>query len=93
MRALIDWTFRNRQTGKLTVAQLPNAPLWLFLATAVLRRTSIGGTGRSVVSWIGIVALAWWAVDEIVRGVNPFRRVLGGIGLFAAVSGLVALVR
>ena len=93
MRALIDWTFRDRRTGRITVAQFPNLPLWVFLATALLRQTGIGGTSRSVVSWIGVVALGWWAIDEIVRGVNPFRRVLGAFGLLAAVSTLVSLVR
>jgi hypothetical protein len=23
----------------------------------------------------------WWAVDEIVRGVNPWRRILGAVVL------------
>ena len=26
-------------------------------------------------------ALAWWAADEVIWGVNPWRRVIGGVGL------------
>ena len=33
------------------------------------------GTGLDVVAAGGLV---WWAVDELVRGVNPWRRLLGG---------------
>jgi hypothetical protein len=31
----------------------------------------------------------WWALDELVRGVNPFRRVLGGAVLGWFVLGLL----
>lgn len=26
----VDWMFRDRTTGAITVAQWPNLPLWLF---------------------------------------------------------------
>ena len=35
------------------------------------------GTAHDVLRWSAIVALAWWGADEVVRGVNPFRRILG----------------
>ena len=93
VRALSRWAFRNRQTGQITIAQFPNVALWVFLATAALRWAGVRGTVRSFVGWIGVVALAWWAVDEVVRGVNPWRRLLGCGGIVAAVSGLVAMIR
>ena len=31
--------------------------------------------------WVSTGALAWWAADEVIRGVNPWRRVIGGVGL------------
>ncbi|WP_336486755.1 hypothetical protein [Methylobacterium nigriterrae] len=79
-----DWAFRNRRTGEITVGQWPNLPLWLF-------------GGASLASWLldppgppGLVlraaaflCLAWWAVDEVLRGVNPWRRLLGGSVLAA----------
>jgi hypothetical protein len=32
-------------------------------------------------------SLAFWAVDEVVRGVNPWRRILGGGVLAVLVVG------
>lgn len=86
-----DWLFRNRHTGQITIAQLPNLPLWIFLATVVLRRL-VSGTADTTVRWIGVAALAWWALDEVIRGVNPWRRLLGVGGCAAAAAGLVALI-
>jgi hypothetical protein len=45
---------------------------WLLDPSGGLR------TGLDV---IAAVALAVWAVDEILRGVNPFRRILGAVVL------------
>jgi len=79
LKSVIDWLFRNRQTGRITIAQAPNLALWLFIAAAVLR-TLLDPSGgfRTALDGVAAVALVWWAVDEIVRGVNPWRRLLGG---------------
>ncbi len=90
---LFDWFFRDRRTGRITIAQFPNVTLWIFIATVVLRVFVTGGTPRTVVDWIGAVALGWWAVDEVVRGVNPFRRVLGAFVCVLVVSDVVGLLR
>jgi hypothetical protein len=83
---VIDWLFRNRQTGRITVAQFPNVALWVFLVASALRRLldpdGWTGTGLDV---IATGSLVWWAIDELVRGVNPWRRLLGG-GVLAAQS-------
>jgi hypothetical protein len=84
----LEWLFRNRTTGGLTIAQVPNVPLWVFLG-AVLVRAVVDPTGglRTALDTIAGVALAGWAVDEIVRGVNPWRRILGaGVLVLAALS-------
>src|SRR5687767_12269236 len=79
LKSLIDWLFRNRQTGRITIAQAPNLALWLFIVAAVLRSLlDPSGGVRTALDGVATVALAWWAVDEIVRGVNPWRRLLGG---------------
>jgi hypothetical protein len=78
IRSSFDWFFRSRETGRITVMQLPNVALWIFIATAVLRRVVTGDSGvRTAIGVVGVAALAWWAVDEVVRGVNPWRRVFG----------------
>jgi len=92
--SLIDWLFRNRQTGRITIAQFPNVPLWIFFATVVLGRVvAAGSEARRVIGGIGVASLAWWALDEVFRGVNPWRRLLGLGGCAFAVSGLVRLLR
>jgi hypothetical protein len=80
------WAFRSRSTGRITVAQRPNLTLSVFLvATAVDHFASDSTRAHTALAWLGELALAAWAVDEVVRGVNPWRRVLG-----LGVSGLVA---
>lgn len=79
---MIDWLFRDRRTGAITVAQFPNAALWTFLAASLVGRLTEGhGTVDTAARHTATAALAWWAVDEVVRGVNPWRRVLGAGGL------------
>lgn len=79
---MIDWLFRNRQTGRITIVQAPNLALWLFIAATVVR-SIFGPSGglRSVLDGLATVTLVWWGVDEVVRGVNPWRRILGGVVL------------
>ncbi len=83
----IDWMFRSRETGKIVIAQLPNLPLWLFIATLPFGWfTEQGSTISDAATLVGAAALLWWAVLEIVSGVNPFRRLMGlaGIGFVVA---------
>ena len=94
MMSVHDWMFRNRQTGNITVVQLPNLALGAFLVIVVARWVvPTGAAVRPVIDWLGVGALAWWAIDEVIRGVNPWRRLLGLGGLAFAVGGLVSLVR
>jgi hypothetical protein len=88
---VIGWFFEDRRTGHLTVVQFPNIELWVFLAAAVLSRFVVQrGTGGNVLRLVSDVALGLWALDEIVRGVNPFRRVLGAVIGAAITVTLVA---
>ena len=90
VRMLADWFFRDRQTGGITVVQAPNPPLWVFLATVALRWVvPDGSTLRSAIGWIGLAALGWWALDEVIRGVNPWRRMLGVGGCALVVVGVM----
>lgn len=87
---VIDWLFRDRRTGAIVLAQWPNPPLLVFLvATAVRLVFSPSGAVGTAVSVVGTIALVWWAGDEILRGVNPFRRLLGAVVLVAIVVGLL----
>ena len=91
-RRAADWMFRDRTTGKVVVAQRPNVPLtaWLVCLAAGWLTHPHGGwaTGLHVV---GTVALVVWAGEEIVRGVNPWRRTLGaGVLLALVVTWIVS---
>jgi hypothetical protein len=87
---VIDWLFRNRHTGRITIGQLPNLPLWLFLAATGLRwLIDPSGGARTALDALATVALVWWGVDEVARGVNPWRRFLGGAVLAGQVLKLL----
>jgi hypothetical protein len=91
--SVFDWLFRSRQTGRITVAQFPNLALWVFLLMVGLRRVVTNGTApRTAIDWIAVAALAWWSLDELLRGVNPWRRFLGLCGCGLAGATLVSLL-
>jgi hypothetical protein len=86
----IDWLLRDRRTGKLVIVQWPNLPLWIFIAAAVVKRVvHPHGNAGTAVAVISFVALMWWAVGEIISGVNPFRRILGAAVAVVTVVGLL----
>jgi hypothetical protein len=70
--------FRSRTTGQITVAQFPNwlLSVWL-LASAVMWLVHPQGWVHPVLVVLASAALALWAAGEVLRGVNPFRRLLG----------------
>jgi hypothetical protein len=87
---VIDWLFRNRQTGTITIVQFPNIPLGLFLVAVVLRGVFDPSGGlRTTLDVLATIGLLWWAVDEVLRGVNPWRRLLGGAVLAGQVLNLL----
>ena len=91
----LDWAFRDRTTGAITIAQRPNPSLWSFLALTALAWLADGLLGPSspAARWLGIaghLALAWWALDELLRGVNPWRRFLGGAALLWLGASVIA---
>ena len=91
MKSGFDWLFRDRRTGAITIAQFPNLALWIFIGALLVRRLADPqGTVRTVLDGVSSVALAWWAADELLRGVNPFRRMLGGGVLVLVVINVFA---
>ncbi len=75
------------------VAQVPNAPLLIWMGTIVLRQFVEAGTlARDILDWTGWLALGWWSVDELVRGLNPWRRLLGLAGCAVVVIGIATRI-
>ncbi|MGB9373042.1 MAG: hypothetical protein WCA82_02660 [Jiangellales bacterium] len=90
VQAGVDWMFRSRVDGRYVVGQFPNAALLLFVVAAALRWAwSPSGTAGVVLDVVATAALLVWALDEVARGVNPFRRMLGAGVLLFVVAGLV----
>lgn len=77
-RGVFDWWFRNRETGRITIGQWPNVSLTVFIVAWALRRVlDPTGTVDTVLAVAATTALVVWAFDELLRGVNPWRRALG----------------
>ena len=87
----IDWFWRDRHTGQIVIAQWPNLWLWLF-AAASLVEIILNRAGQVAIAAqiVAAVFLVIWAGDELLRGVNPWRRCLGIAVLIGWVVKLVA---
>lgn len=82
----LSWLFRDRRTGKFAIIQRPNVPLIIWMIATLLGRL----IHNSILMTIGSISLLVWALDEIVRGVNPWRRFLGAAVAAALVIHTVA---
>jgi hypothetical protein len=76
-RWFVDWFLRGRGTGRITFVQWPNPALWVWMATTVVAGLGLYPSRADEIHWIGAGALIAWGADEIFRGVNPARRLLG----------------
>lgn len=77
------WALLNRETGKITINQAPNRSQKLFQLLTIVGVLLPNSRLRVNTGVLAITALGWWATDEIVRGVNPFRRATGVTALLA----------
>jgi hypothetical protein len=90
VRSALNWWFRDRTTGRITIYQTPNIPLLVFIVAFMSRRVfETTGAVDVVLAVIATASLAIWGADEVARGVNPWRRVLGGVVLIALLAGLL----
>jgi hypothetical protein len=62
--------------ARFPVAQLPNAQLAVGLIGVLVGRLTDGRAHDDAVA-VGYLGLGAWAADELLRGVNGFRRALG----------------
>jgi hypothetical protein len=85
-RSALGKIFRDRVSGRIVIVQFPNLPLFVWIAASLLNRgLGLRGRWHTFLFVLATAALLVWAGDEIVRGVNPWRRFLGA----AVVAGLI----
>jgi hypothetical protein len=93
-RRIVRWMFVNRRTGGITIAQWPNVALSVFIVLSIAQRLTISkGTPETTLRLLSVLTLIVWAVDELVRGVNPFRRILGVGVLLTAMTSITLAAR
>jgi hypothetical protein len=69
---------------RFPVVQFPNLPLIIGLMSGYGSRY-VGGTGHAYLLTVGYLAMTIWAYEELARGTNWFRRLLGLAFLFILV--------
>ncbi|MGJ5177188.1 hypothetical protein ACQR16_00860 [Bradyrhizobium oligotrophicum] len=90
MSRVLNWFFRNRQTGEITIAQMPNPALWIVLVGCLVGWVwHPQGQDGVQLDCLVKASLFVFAVDEILRGVNPWRRCLGAAVLIYVVVTMV----
>jgi hypothetical protein len=82
--SLFDKIFRDN-TGNVIIAQMPNPPLWVWLAATVLKLIFTSGNLYAVLDVIAFGSLFTWAWQELFDGVNYFRRTLGLVILIVVI--------
>jgi len=82
----LGWWLRD-SSGRLVVAQWPNPALWVWIAALLLTWTGALAPHNVALAGVGRGALIVWALDELVRGVTPLRRLLGAVVLTLQLAG------
>ncbi|MFZ0091817.1 MAG: hypothetical protein WAL63_20100 [Solirubrobacteraceae bacterium] len=89
------WVRRVGQFGwprDFPLVQFPNAPLILAFASGVAA-AMMHGVGHRDAAAVSYVAMAIWAYEELVAGVNWFRHLLGLVYIVSTVMHLALALR
>ena len=82
---LFNRTFRDSD-GNIAIAQMPNLPILVWLATTLLSLLITSGNLHRGLEAVAFGSLFTWAWLELFQGVNYFRRSLGLIVLLGAIA-------
>jgi hypothetical protein len=77
--------------GRIVLWQWPNIWIIIWAIMTVLRLVSRGSSLASFAHIIGTGALIIWALLEVFRGVNYFRRVFGLIILLITIASILKI--
>lgn len=69
--------FWKDKNGDLVVWRRPNLPIIVFVVAAIVYALFQNDAFGKFFGWVAIIALVIWAIIEIFRGANYFRRLLG----------------
>ncbi len=69
--------FFQDDNGEYVVAQWPNLPVYMIMASSLLSRLNIGSAAHRLFELTTFGSIFLWAYLEITQGNSPFRRVLG----------------
>jgi hypothetical protein len=79
--------FQDKE-GRVVLFQKPNVPIIVWAMSMVIARLTHGEV-RDRFELLAFIALATWAVMEILWGTTPFRRLLGAVVLAVIVIGKI----
>ena len=88
----LDWLFKDltERRGKYVIAEVPNAPLIIFMVTLIIGIIQYPGFWQKLFLTVSFVAVIYWGIKEFRSGRSRFRKLLGVLGILGAV-GAVAL--
>lgn len=91
LRGYFDWLFKdyNGRYGKYVIAEAPNLPLILFMVGIVLAVICYPGFFQSFFAIVAYLALLVWGYRESRTGRSRFRKLLGYLGILAAIGAFV----
>lgn len=74
--SLVDRAFRDDR-DRLVLAEPPNAAIGVWAVATGVRLAADGAETELWLRGVATGALVVWALDELLRGATPFRRLLG----------------
>jgi hypothetical protein len=93
LRRPIRWMFLNRHTGHITIVQWPNISLSVYIVVLIgLHAFRPMGGVNTFTRALADMATFVWSIDELLRGVNPFRRILGLVVMITTCTTLALQV-
>jgi hypothetical protein len=81
---VFDKLFKD-SSGKIVIAQIPNLPIIIWAVLSLLKIVYKTGRINLGLDILASVSLFVWAVQELLQGVNYFRRGLGAIVLIGLI--------
>ena len=83
---LFDKCFKNKK-GKVVLWQSPNPLLFAWIGLKILSYLAKHSSVHAGIEATGTAVIFAWAYLELTKGVNYFRKALGGVILILVIKG------